>query len=712
MVYRVKPGGNYGWSINEGPNANVRTDVKQGPGPILPPLISLPHSEAASITGGRVYRGRKLGALRNAYLYGDWETGKFWALRNEGDRLVSNDELCDTTLKPVSFAEDPEGELLILDYLGGIYQFVPNHAPGANTAFPRKLSETGLFSDTAAGRPSAGVVGYQINAGMWNDFAKAERLLGIPGSGQIVTANGRETIAGRMWFFPTNTVFARTLSLEMERGSAATARRIETQLLHFDGQTWNAYSYRWNRTQNDADLVPAQGTNDSFLVKDSSAPGGRREVPWRFVGRAECFRCHNAWAGETLSFSWAQLDTPGPSELRRLAEVGVLQIKNPPRPLKRISNPYDADFNLAERARSWLQVNCSPCHRNGAGGGVPSWFNFDLPIEESRAYDAKPVRGDFGLIAARVIAPGDPHRSAILYRTGTEGAGRMPHIGSRLVDEAGVQLLRDWIRSMSPKSEDDAEVRKARQAEEQSGAILKGPAAAAKADLLLSSMNSCLAVAEHLGKGAVSPSANTGGARSTELVALRDAVAAAASVHTNALVRDLFERFLPPEKRRHTLGADFNPQTILSRSGDAVRGKELFLGVSQCARCHTCDGAGRAFGPDLSGISRKYSRAQTLEQILFPSKVIAPEFRALRVTLKDDSELSGFAVQRTDTELVLRDETLLTRSIQLSDIRESNTLPLSLMPEGLLASLTAQEAADLLEYIFSSKAPEGAPAKP
>src|SRR6185503_14528320 len=109
-------------------------------GPILPPIVALPHSEAASITGGYVYRGKKLPKLVAAYVYGDWETGKFWALRHDGDRLLSNDELCDTALKPVSFALDPSGELIVLDYNGGLYSIVPNNAPPANESFPRRLS--------------------------------------------------------------------------------------------------------------------------------------------------------------------------------------------------------------------------------------------------------------------------------------------------------------------------------------------------------------------------------------------------------------------------------------------------------------------------------------------------------------------------------------------------------------------------------------------
>ena len=66
MVYRVQRGGNYGWPINEGPNLNVRTDVRPGPGPILPPVHSVPHSDGASITGGQVYHGKRRPRLSGA----------------------------------------------------------------------------------------------------------------------------------------------------------------------------------------------------------------------------------------------------------------------------------------------------------------------------------------------------------------------------------------------------------------------------------------------------------------------------------------------------------------------------------------------------------------------------------------------------------------------------------------------------------------------
>ncbi len=691
MIYRVKAGGNYGWSLTEGPNTHVRTDVQPGPGPILPPLIALPHSEAASITGGRVYHGNKFPKVGGAYLYGDWETGKFWALRNKGDQLLTNEELCRTTLKPIAFAEDRTGELVILDYNGGIYAFASNNAAAANLTFPRRLSETGLFRDLAALTPEPGVVPYRINAEMWNDYAQAGHIVGVPGAGVIVTAGGRETIAGRMWDFPLNTVFARTLSLEMQSGRPATRRRIETQLLHFTESGWNAYTFRWNAAQTDAELVGSDGTNDVFTVTDATAPGGRRDISWRFAGRAECFRCHNAWAGETLSFNWLQLNTPGPtSELKRLENLGVLRVKDPPAPLPRLANPADASLPLAGHARTWLHVNCAGCHRFGAGGGVPEQFNFDQPIEQSRALDVKPVRGDFGIAEARVIAPGDPYRSALLYRISTDGLGHMPHLGSRLADETGLHLIRDWIRSL-PANPHDTNGVAAQKLLAADIAKLTQADGVARHELLvrlLGDMSGCLALIGEINDPA-----------------LRNGIATTAAGHTNALVRDLFQAWLPPGQRRQTLGSGFNPQTVLDLPANAARGRDLFLGAAQCARCHVCGGVGRGFGPDLTGVGQKYPRAQLLEQIRFPSQVIAPEFKTVNLTLRDGEMLSGFILERNAADLVLRDETLSNHRVKLSDVQATTESALSAMPEDLLAPLTAQEAADLLKYLTAGKLP-------
>jgi putative heme-binding domain-containing protein len=671
MIYRVKRGGNYGWPIVEGPNPNVRTDVTPGPTPIEKPLIAVPHSAGASITGGVVYRGRRLPPLRGAYLYGDWETGRIWAARREGDRLLSNEEIADSTLRIIAFALTPEEDVLVLDYDSGLYELVPNPAGGANRDFPRRLSETGLFSDVRALTPATGVESYRPRAEMWSDGATAMRHLAIPGSESIATAEGRQTIAGRMWFIPSNAVFARTLTLEMEAGRPATSRRLETQLLHFDGQGWNPYTYRWNAAQTDAELVAGEGATESLLVMDPAAPGGRREMTWRFHSRAECLRCHNSWAGDTLSFNWPQLtsSSAAPSEMDRLADLGLVRIKNPPKDRKSLVDPHAAPEPIEARARAWLHVNCAGCHRAGAGGAVPSHFDFEKPMREWRALDVKPARGDFGLSDPRVIAPGDPFRSVLLWRIATEGSGHMPMIGSRLVDPTGLEVVQRWIHRLN------APTLNARNPAGDNASTNSGAALAL----------ACAATAGEPGA--------------------REAAAAAARI-SEGLVRDLLQRFLPPDQRRRTLGFEINPQTILPLRGDLARGHALFFreGGAQCSRCHTCERQGREFGPDLSDIGRKYDRAALLDHILRPSAIIAPEFRTHLVSLRDDTELAGFVLRRASDALFLRTDTEPARRVPLDQIKEDRESAVSVMPEGLLAPLTAQEAADLVDFLSSRKA--------
>src|SRR5262249_3880472 len=92
MVYNVKRGGNYGWSVMEGPQP-VHVEGRRGPGPIVPPTKVHPHSEAASITGGYVYQGKRLPELKGAYIYGDYQTGIVWALRCAGETVTWHQEL-------------------------------------------------------------------------------------------------------------------------------------------------------------------------------------------------------------------------------------------------------------------------------------------------------------------------------------------------------------------------------------------------------------------------------------------------------------------------------------------------------------------------------------------------------------------------------------------------------------------------------------------
>ena len=185
--------------------------------------------------------------------------------------------------------------------------------------------------------------------------------------------------------------------------------------------------------------------------------------------------------------------------------------------------------------------------------------------------------------------------------------------------------------------------------------------------------------------------------------ALQTEAIARGTAHGNALVRDLFERFVPEEKRVKRLGADIQPDEILALQGDAARGEKVFFteGGVQCFQCHRVRGRGRDFGPDLTRIGQKYTHAQLLDNMLNPSKTIDPVFATYQVETKSDLSYTGILVRKTDQEVVLKDANLNEVHVKLGDVKTLEASKVSAMPEGLLQSLTAQEAVDLIEFLGS-----------
>lgn len=707
MVYRVVRGGNYGWSIVEGPQT-IHASGKRGPTPIEPPLKSHPHSEAASITGGLVYHGKRLGKLSGAYIYGDWVTGKIWALREGHGNSATVDELVDTPFQIVCFAEDNARELYVVDYGGGIYQLEPNNAPPTYLTFPRKLSETGLFASTSEHRLAQGVAPFEINTEMWADGAIADRFIALPGESRIQTGprNAWLNQTKNDWKYPTNAVLGKTISIDLQQGKPETRRRLETQVLHFDGLDWRAYTYRWNEAQSDADLVDASGEETTFQVQPAASSGAPHAQTWRFHSRTECQRCHNPWVNVALAFIAPQLNrsirtsseqAPKANQLRSLSALGYFDQLLNERASPKFADPYEAEGNITERARSWLHVNCSHCHREGAGGSVVTHFDYDTPPRRMKAIGRVPSQGTLGLTNARVVAPGAPACSILYYRVSTSGQGRMPLIGSKEVDPRGTKLLHDWIAQVPTRWSEDKE--------EPAFPPLES---AAELQALRDERSSIANVRARLDKVLSTPSG------ALELLSLlneegaalpwRGELLARVPKHPLFQVRDLFERFLPDELRPKKLGTSFKLEDLLGLKGDAGLGRSVFYREDvQCARCHRIQGEGREFGPDLSHVASKYSRSQILEQIMHPSQIIDPAFVTYQIETVQGDSISGFVTKRENGEVAIKDADLKESILAPGQVKEMHASQLSAMPEGLLQAMTASEAADLLEFLALQK---------
>jgi putative heme-binding domain-containing protein len=168
-------------------------------------------------------------------------------------------------------------------------------------------------------------------------------------------------------------------------------------------------------------------------------------------------------------------------------------------------------------------------------------------------------------------------------------------------------------------------------------------------------------------------------------------------------VRDLFERFIPEGERVKRLGEVVDRASILSLHGDARRGREVFTTnpAAQCKTCHKAGDVGEAVGPDLTKIGAKYDRAALLDQILEPSKTIDPQYVAHLLETKDGRVITGLVVEKSAREVVLKDAQGKTVRVPGAEVEQLVPQSRSLMPELLLRDLTAQQVADLLEYLSS-----------
>ena len=705
MLDRVERGGNYGWSVVEG-RQSTNPEWPRGPTPILPPTIDVPHSESSSITDGLTYYGTRLKELHGHHIYSDYDTGKFWSFRYEKGKVVDHRELADTTHRVVGFGEDNDGEMYFLDHVSGtIHRLVPNPQEDLSATFPRKLSETGLFTSVTKQTPSPGVIPYSINAEPWADHAVSERLVAIPNELSIPNFFPIKAV-GASSTFPKDSVLVKTLSLDMQHGNPSSRLRVETQILHFDGVDWQTYTYQWNDEQTDAVLLAAPGADQTFDIVDAAAPGGKRQQTWRFSGRAECQRCHNKWSGSALGFIPAQLnkdhnyDGSSASQLDTLAHIKIFETPLPTEKRPQLANPRDSSAELDGRARAYLQTNCAHCHRMHAGGSVIAQMHYDLPLDKTNMVGARPSQGTFGIHAAQVIAPGDPFRSVLLYRMAKLGGGRMPHIGSTEVDRAGFELIYDWLRQMPPETGKEI-------AGHESAAKLRGKEAAELArlraaesstvqlesvDRLLSSTSGALLLLRSVDHRELpSPTASMAIERATR--------------HSDVSIRDLFERFLPAEKRIKRLGSVVRSEQILSLPGDPVRGRQVFFETSgvSCKNCHRIQKDGKEVGPDLTMIGKKLTRAQLLESILEPSKLIEPKYVTYLAETDDGRILTGLLLSKDDDEVVLKDAQDKVSRIPTKKIEQLVPQRQSLMPNLLFRDMTAQQVADLLAYLSSLK---------
>ena len=212
-------------------------------------------------------------------------------------------------------------------------------------------------------------------------------------------------------------------------------------------------TYRWGDSTSNATLVPPEGMDESIEV---IVDGIIQYRNWRYPSRSECLSCHTPSGGYSLGFNTPQLnrDHAYPSgttnQLQALANAGYLSgLDVSPHTLRRLAPLDDERWSREARVRSYLTANCVFCH-NPQGIDKTYWdARIHTPMSQAGIING-PLADSWGHPDNRVVVPGAPDRSVLLQRLVAQGPGRMPPLGTSVVDEEAASLVRAWITENLP----------------------------------------------------------------------------------------------------------------------------------------------------------------------------------------------------------------------------------------------------------------------
>jgi mono/diheme cytochrome c family protein len=312
---------------------------------------------------------------------------------------------------------------------------------------PEHLRDTGLYANWASKTIAGAHLPFSPQYPLWTDGASKRRWMHLPTGTWIDASNPDE------WEFPVGTRVWKEFRF---------ARRAETRLIERTADGWQYATYAWNEDETEAPLAPARGISRSVDIR----PGVRHAIP----SRADCRACHEASPVRLLGFGALQLSSDrdpnalhaepvpdGGVDLTALVARGL--VRNLPARLVASPPRIEASSATARAALGYLHANCGSCHI-GSGEMAALAFALNYPLERPEGTEAPALLTSVGRAstfrsagdaAGERVSPGDPDGSVLLTRMASRHPLlQMPPLGSRIIDEAAVQLVRRWIAEQVP----------------------------------------------------------------------------------------------------------------------------------------------------------------------------------------------------------------------------------------------------------------------
>ena len=136
---------------------------------------------------------------------------------------------------------------------------------------------------------------------------------------------------------------------------------------------------------------------------------------------------------------------------------------------------------------------------------------------------------------------------------------------------------------------------------------------------------------------------------------------------------------------------------------DFENGRKMF-GIAQCYKCHRFADQGGIVGPDLTVVGRRFNKKDLLETLLDPNKSVSDQYEATEFELEDGRVIVGRVVNLNNKNYMVQPDMMKPNkmvNINVKQIVEQRPSKVSLMPSGLLDTLTKDDILDLMAYLRS-----------
>lgn len=324
-----------------------------------------------------------------------------------------------------------------------------------------KLSDYKFFVGEMKNQiPSLDVIPYEPISSLFSDYADKKRFVWVP-KGVKASYNGEDEIVQ----LPTGSVIIKTFYYDNVLPSNDT-KIIETRLMIRKSGEWIFANYVWNDEQTEAFLDMEGSTKAISWIDQNNVV---KNVDYRIPNGVQCIVCHKSKG--YVDGVYTQVNIPIglkpqnlnktlnygseiKNQLSKWMELGILENFALPTEENTVVNYEDQTKSLNQRVRSYFDINCAHCH---SATGHCDYRPLVLTYAETHnnltnmgvCVSTQDMQ-NFEPSLSRLVTPGNIERSMLYFRLNTiDETYRMPLHGRAIIHQEGVQLVEDWINSLT-----------------------------------------------------------------------------------------------------------------------------------------------------------------------------------------------------------------------------------------------------------------------